>query len=41
MTPIHHSFEMRGWKEVKINIVFFLIAAVCGAIATTLMIFST
>lgn len=26
MTPIHHSFEMRGWSEVKIDAVFSFIA---------------
>ena len=25
MTPIHHSFEMSGWSEWKIDIVFWLI----------------
>ncbi len=35
MTPIHHSFEIRGWKEGKIVAVFSLIelAACCAAIA--------
>ena len=28
MTPIHHAFEMRGWKEVKIDGFFALIAAI-------------
>ena len=28
MTPIHHSFEMSGWKEEKICIVFATISAV-------------
>ncbi len=37
MTPIHHSFEMRGWKEVKIVIVFSLIGAVFGAAAILLV----
>lgn len=36
MTPIHHSFEMRGWKEVKIVIVFSAIGAVCGVISVLL-----
>ena len=27
MTPIHHSFELSGWKEEKICIVFALISA--------------
>ncbi|MCL2076797.1 MAG: phospho-N-acetylmuramoyl-pentapeptide-transferase [Oscillospiraceae bacterium] len=33
MTPIHHSFELRGWKEVKIVLVFSILAAVAGALA--------
>ena len=28
MTPIHHAFELRGWKEVKIDGFFALIAVV-------------
>ena len=35
MSPIHHHFEMSGWSEVKIDMVFSLIAlaavAVCSA----------
>lgn len=27
MTPIHHSFELKGWKEVTIVVRFWLIAA--------------
>ncbi|MCL1866170.1 MAG: phospho-N-acetylmuramoyl-pentapeptide-transferase [Oscillospiraceae bacterium] len=38
MTPIHHSFEMRGWKETKIVFVFSLIAAVFGTAATLLTV---
>ncbi len=37
MTPIHHSFEMRGWKEVKIVIVFSAIGAACGIISVLLV----
>ena len=37
MTPIHHSFEMRGWKEVKIVIVFSLIGAAFGTAAVLLV----
>jgi len=37
MTPIHHSFEMKGWKETKIVVVFSLIAAAFGAAATLLV----
>lgn len=36
MTPIHHSFEMRGWKEVKIDAVFSLLAMLAGTIAVLL-----
>lgn len=36
MTPIHHSFEIRGWKEVKIVIVFSLIAAIAGVVSVLL-----
>ena len=28
MSPIHHHFEMCGWKEVKIVLVFTAITAV-------------
>ncbi len=29
MTPIHHHFELSGWKENKIVSVFSLITLVC------------
>jgi phospho-N-acetylmuramoyl-pentapeptide-transferase len=38
MTPIHHSFELRGWKETKIVLVFSLLAAAFGAAATLLAV---
>ena len=38
MTPIHHSFEMRGWKETKIVGVFSLIGTIFGTIAVLLVI---
>ena len=28
MTPIHHAFGMRGWREVKIDFFFSFIAFV-------------
>lgn len=31
MTPIHHAFEMRGWREVKIDGFFSLIAFIGAA----------
>ena len=37
MTPIHHSFELRGWKEQKIVIVFSAIGAVAGTAAVLLV----
>ena len=36
MTPIHHSFELRGWKEVKIDAVFSLLAMLAGTAAILL-----
>ncbi len=33
MTPLHHHFEMTGWSEVKIDIVFSLVTLFCVAIA--------
>ena len=33
MSPIHHHFEMCGWSEMKIVIVFSLVSAVCGVLA--------
>jgi len=33
MSPIHHHFEMCGWKEVKIVLVFSAVSAVMCAIA--------
>lgn len=31
MAPIHHHFEMSGWSEMKIVVVFTTITAVCSA----------
>ena len=33
MSPIHHHFEMCGWKEEKIVVVFSLISALMCVIA--------
>ena len=33
MSPIHHHFEMCGWKEVKIVIVFTVVSAIMCVIA--------
>lgn len=35
MTPIHHHFEMCGWSEWKIDIVFWLVTLIGSAIAVT------
>ncbi|MCQ4022335.1 MULTISPECIES: phospho-N-acetylmuramoyl-pentapeptide-transferase [unclassified Ruminococcus] len=39
MSPIHHHFEMCGWSEVKIVVVFSVFAAVCGIFAVLFTIF--
>ncbi len=33
MSPIHHHFEMCGWKEVKIVLVFAAVSAIACAVA--------
>ncbi len=33
MTPIHHSFEKSGWSEIKIDVVFGVVALCCVLIA--------
>ncbi len=38
MTPIHHHFEMSGWKEEKIVAVFSAVTLIFGAIAVVLAI---
>lgn len=37
MAPIHHHFEMCGWKERKICVVFTLIQLFGGIIGTALL----
>lgn len=32
MAPIHHHFELKGWKEITIVIRFWLIAGICVAL---------
>ncbi len=39
MAPIHHHFEMCGWKEKKICVVFSIVNAVGCAVALVLMYF--
>lgn len=33
MTPIHHHFEMSGWSEIKIDVVFSAITVLAGALS--------
>ena len=37
MSSIHHHFEMCGWSEVKIVVVFSLATALCGVLALALV----
>ena len=37
MSPIHHHFEMCGWKERKICVVFTLVQLFGGIIGTALL----
>lgn len=39
MSPIHHHFELVGWSEEKINLVFSLVALVMCTIAALLTIY--
>lgn len=39
MTPIHHHFELSNWSEIKIDTIFSLVGAVCGAAAVLLAVF--
>lgn len=37
MTPVHHHFELSGWKEGKIVSVFSIITLVCCILAIFLV----
>ena len=39
MSPIHHHFEMCGWSEVKIVVVFSIVEAVFSGAALSLVVF--
>ena len=39
MSPIHHHFEMCGWSEIKICVVFSFITVLGGAAAFALVYF--
>ncbi len=36
MTPIHHHFEMKGWSENTIVVVFSFVTALCGGVCLLL-----
>ena len=38
MAPIHHHFELLGWSEKKVVIVFSLVSFLCSVLAVTLYI---
>ena len=38
MSPIHHHFEMCGWSEVKIVVMFSIFTAICGALALIMIV---
>lgn len=38
MSPIHHHFEMSGWTEWKIDIIFWSVAVVCSAITLLIVL---
>ncbi len=33
MSPIHHHFEMSGWSEVKIVVIFSVFTMICGCLS--------
>ena len=37
MAPLHHHFEMSGWREVKVTTVFSIVTIV-GCVATLLLV---
>ena len=39
MSPIHHHYELSGWGEVKIDLIFSLVAAVGGLVSMALIVF--
>ncbi|MBS7369321.1 MAG: phospho-N-acetylmuramoyl-pentapeptide-transferase [Oscillospiraceae bacterium] len=36
MTPIHHHFELSGWSEIKVDVVFSAVALAVGTLAVVL-----
>ena len=40
MSPIHHHFELCGWSESKICIVFSLVEVLLGIVTLAIVIYS-
>ncbi len=39
MAPLHHHFELKGWRETKVTTVFCLAAAACMLVTLLLFVF--
>ncbi|MBQ2296668.1 MAG: phospho-N-acetylmuramoyl-pentapeptide-transferase, partial [Clostridia bacterium] len=39
MSPIHHHYELSGWGEVKIDLIFSLVGAIGGLVSMALIVF--
>ena len=39
MSPLHHHYEEKGWREIKVVKYFFIIAAIVTAIGLLLYLF--
>ena len=37
MSPIHHHFELSGWKETKVVFVFWLVGLIFGIIGLSIL----
>ena len=37
MSPIHHHFELSGWKETKVVFVFWVVGLICGIIGLSIL----
>ena len=37
MSPIHHHFELSGWKETKVVFVFWSVGLICGIIGLSML----
>jgi phospho-N-acetylmuramoyl-pentapeptide-transferase len=33
MTPIHHHFELKGWKESQVIVRFWILSLLCAMLA--------